>query len=81
MKKTKAKTEYLRRGAMDGEKKQFTLLTVDVLLDRLADIDPLCESTAQEYNLMRGTLFEILAHEVPDRSDLFAKKNRHHRGF
>lgn len=81
MDKIKAKTEHLRSSAMDKEKREFTLLTVSSLLERLADINPLHESTAEEYTSMRRVLLTILAHEVPDRSDLVANRNRPLRGF
>lgn len=81
MKKTELKTKHLRRSAMDSDKKAITLATVDALLDRLADIDPLREQTAEEYNSTRNTLWQILMHEVPDRSDLLPSQSRSHRGF
>ena len=81
MKKTELKAKHLRRGTMGSNKKEITLATVDSLLDRLADIDPLCEQTADEYNSTRNVLWQILMHEVPDRSDLLAAQKRSHRGF
>ena len=81
MKKTELKIKHLRRGAMDRNKKAITLATVDSLLDRLADIDPLREQTADEYDSTRNVLWQILMHEVPDRSDLLMTQRRTHRGF
>ncbi len=56
MDKIKAKIEHLRSSTMDKEKKEFTLLTVSSLRERLADINPLHESTAEEYTSMRRVL-------------------------
>jgi len=81
MKKTELKTKHLRCGAMDSNKKAITLATVDSLLDRLADIDPLREQTADEYESTRNVLWKILMHEVPDRSNLLMAQSRTHRGF
>lgn len=81
MKKTKANTEHRRRGVMDDDKQEFTLATVDALLARLINIDPLCENTGKEYDSVRSILFKVLDNEVPVRALLSASKHKQILGF